>query len=336
MRGTSGRLTLGIGGVAAPLTAFLLGAATAASIALRFAGGGDVEDVIRRRLDQEDGGNDDGEYVSSVSFAVLVMFLILAVLTVGFDLAKDYALEETGSHMRPIVHALFGELTVLGFLSAFTFIVNKTEGFRFVAYAFVRGGVDEEVMELEEEIYEAFELVHFSLFFVMVVFVVQVMEDVREGMKTAEEWMDIDRDCRDPEFVGRLLAEKREEDAKGAAGGGTAPRRFWDRVSPYVLFLPQFRRMTSERRNDKLLFYALRHEFILERSVEPPFKPADPRVRVEDNFNFGRYLAICLGEKMAHVVEIDALTWVCLAAFGSIMFCTLLVVGGNLLVSSSP
>ena len=214
MRGTSGRLTLGIGGVAAPLTAFLLGAATAASIALRFAGGGDVEDVIRRRLDQEDGGNDDGEYVSSVSFAVLVMFLILAVLTVGFDLAKDYALEETGSHMRPIVHALFGELTVLGFLSAFTFIVNKTEGFRFVAYAFVRGGVDEEVMELEEEIYEAFELVHFSLFFVMVVFVVQVMEDVREGMKTAEEWMDIDRDCRDPEFVGRLLAEKREEERR--------------------------------------------------------------------------------------------------------------------------
>ena len=66
------------------------------------------------------------------------------------------------------------------------------------------------------------------------------------------------------------------------------------------------RSATLYRANEEqLLFEALRHEFILERDVEPPFCPAPQEHRVPENFAFGRYLSISLGQFVAHAVELD-------------------------------
>ena len=61
--------------------------------------------------------------------------------------------------------------------------------------------------------------------------------------------------------------------------------------------------------SELVLFDAVRTEFILERSMDEPYLPASKEYRVEDDFNFGRYLNICLGHTLAHSVHLDNITW---------------------------
>lgn len=243
-------------------------------------------------------------------------------LTIGFDLAKEHTEESAGRHMRPIIESLFGELTVLGFLSACTFVLAEVGVFGFLSEKLF--GNDE-----EEELLEIFEFVHFSLFFVMLVFVVQVLEEVRQGLETEKEWLKMDSYCRDAEYIRILLESKEKEDAENKGLLSSV----WNSILPYLQFLPQMRNKASESLDDMLLFYSLREEFIQERSVDPPFRPIDAKHRVDKDFNFGRYLSVCFGKKMAHVVEVDAITWSFFALFGTAIFGLLLAVRENFVVS---
>jgi hypothetical protein len=216
----------------------------------------------------------------------IVIFLIL--LTVAFEAVKEFLEEAVNDDMKIIVEKLFGELTVLGFLAMVTFLITTSGYFSILS---------ERLLGEEDELLEYFEYVHFSIFFIMIFFVCQVLVLVQEAAQTEKEWIDLDRLCRlHPEDVTTAAS------VRGAIRNGLA------RVNSYSALIPLIRNTDAEVKEDELIFKALRSEFILERSSEAPFKPTPGEKRVENDFNFGRYLSLSLTHLLTHVVEVRILT----------------------------
>jgi len=197
-----------------------------------------------------------------VMSAVIVIMLLLLALTWVFEKTKhhlQHICAKEGPHMTTILEKLFGEMTVLGFLSLATFVVTKLSFFH---------TLNDAIFHEEGQLLEIVELVHFAIFFIMIFYVIQVLVFVRRAIATEHKWMEMDR-----------LAMY---------------RRHGDTIYPAD--------------KEQLLFEALRQEFILERDIEPPFRPAPAEHRVSEDFPFGRYLSISLGKFLTHTVELEEWT----------------------------
>ena len=59
--------------------------------------------------------------------AMLAVASVLIVITIAFELLKDWIFETTKKEFTKIVEVLFAELTVLGFLGLVVFIIQKTD-----------------------------------------------------------------------------------------------------------------------------------------------------------------------------------------------------------------
>ena len=196
--------------------------------------------------------------------AVVAIVLLLLALTWVFEKTKhhlEHICAREGPHMTAVLEKLFGEMTVLGFLSLATFVVTKMWFF---------SSLNDAIFHEEGELLEIIEMVHFAIFFIMIFYVMQVLVFLRRAIATEHQWAEMDR-----------LAMH---------------RRHGDTIYP--------------ANKDQLLFEALRQEFILERDVEPPFRPAPEEHRVSEDFPFGRYLSISLGQFLTHAVELDEWTLV--------------------------
>ena len=230
--------------------------------------------------------------------AVIVFFLI--TLTILFEYTKEVIEEAADRIMKPVIQGLFGELTVLGFLSIVTFLVTKLGWFSKVSEHLF--GEDE-----EEELLETFEFVHYMLFFIMVFFVINVLVLVYGGQAMEETWRIYDTACRDVKYMAQL-------DTLSVPGV---------RKTTYVQYLCETlfpcRSVTRRLRSELQLFRGLRQEFVLERSVKPPFAPHASN-QVEEDFNFGRYLSICLGHKLTHMVHLSNYTWIFLGAMTLVFY----------------
>jgi len=265
----------------------------------------------------EDGNMEQLHHESSstaMSTAVMAIVLLLILLTIAFEWIKEKVEETADANMKPILESLFGEMTVLGFVSVFSFIVTKL-GF-FESLSIKVFGESE-----REELVEIFEAVHYSLFFVMVFFVLEVLLLVSDAMHAQGLWLEMNRACTDPEYMNTLYRKRSKEI-------NSSFRLKFRRFSSYVSFLPHFQSKTDELMDELLLFSGLREEFILERSVEPPFDPANSINRAPDDFNFGRYLAICLGDCLAQFVEVELPVWFFFMA-STVLFYGLVIAVGN-------
>ena len=172
--------------------------------------------------------------------------------------------------MSLVVEQIFEEMTIFGFLSLVSFVATKLSFFEIL---------DEYIFQGQQDLFEIVETVHMNLFFVMVFYVLQVMVFVRHAIATEDEWTQMDRIA----FLRRA--------------GGDDVDATMSSSSPSV-------------DQNQLLFEALRHEFILERDPEPPFRPAPKDHRVPRDFSFGRYLSVSLGHFLAHAVKLDQWTLV--------------------------
>lgn len=86
---------------------------------------------------------------------IVFIVLVLILLTLMFEAIKEHLEESISEDMEIILEKLFGELTVLGFLSMVTFMVSK---------AGIMGALSEKIFENEEELLEYFEYVAYSQF----------------------------------------------------------------------------------------------------------------------------------------------------------------------------
>jgi hypothetical protein len=249
-----------------------------------------------------------------VTAVVAAIVLLLILLTIAFEEGKHRILHSADRNMKPIIASLFGEMTVLGFLSLFTFCVTQLGAFETLsAHLFGAGEGGEELLEI-------FEAVHYMLFGVMAFFVTSVLMLVKGAQQVEEDWFLMDLACRSSDYI-QGVADKvhSSPDHNHYRNNNIMPT--------WRSFVVQSLSTTSNFHADLILFYGIRTEFVLERSVVPPFEPA-PNNGLDDDFNFGRYLSICLGHTFSHVVELEDKTW---AFFGflTILFYGLLMMTSN-------
>jgi Ca2+-binding EF-hand superfamily protein len=236
---------------------------------------------------------------------------VLIVLTIIFEEGKHMILHAANKNTQPVVQSLFGELTVLGFLSLFTFCVTQLGFFERLS---IKVFGEEEKMEL----LEIFEQVHFMLFGVMIFFVASVLVLILGDRRTEENWLLMDVACRsDDEVQGvadKLHAAQRMSSATKVTSWGSFLLQSLRRENFYV---------------DLGLYCGLRNEFLLERSLNPPFEPAEKR-KLGNDFNFGQYLSHCLGHNLSHVVELDDKTWAFFGILTLVYYILLVVTGSNM------
>ena len=257
---------------------------------------------------------------------VLCIGIGLILLTIAFEEGKEYLEDSVTEDMEPIVEKLFGEMTVLGFLSMVTFLFSEFGFFEFLSVRMF--GVADE----EEELLEITEVVHFGIFFIMVVFFIQVLVLIRQALKTEALWRQLDREIRFPETalhslssstLGQPSADKFNDDEDNLWIHSFGPLiRFWRNLrlsNSFISLFPYFRNEEEELKVNRMYFRALRQEFILERSIDPPFEPLPPNQQIDPSFSFGRYLGLCLVKFLANVVEVGAVTLV-LFLVGDVMY----------------
>jgi hypothetical protein len=97
---------------------------------------------------------------------LIVLIALIILLTVLFESMMDYILEATPLSLQPMVQSVFRELTLLGFISLFTFLAVKST---------VPGKASKLIFGTPDELVEMFEIIHFVVFFFMLFFVVLVI-----------------------------------------------------------------------------------------------------------------------------------------------------------------
>ena len=123
----------------------------------------------------------------------------LILLTLVFEWGKDKLFEVAGESLRGIVRVLFAELTVLGFIGLCTFIAVKTGVTETTSRALF--GKPEVFKEILEDL-------HMTLFFVMTLFLFQVVVLIMFSKRNERRWQqaeEFDEECSqiDNDAVGR-------------------------------------------------------------------------------------------------------------------------------------
>jgi hypothetical protein len=119
---------------------------------------------------------------------------------------------------------------------------------------------------------------------------------------TASLWLKMDKQSRCDDFR-RVLVMKMKE-------SGLSCAHIVDDIIKKVGKLKIFNRGWSleETIKDQISFYALREEFIKDRSPTT-FLPASEDRRLPADFNYGRYLGLCLGKILSRIVDVKHETW---------------------------
>mmetsp|Transcript_51159 Transcript_51159/g.76662 ORF Transcript_51159/g.76662 Transcript_51159/m.76662 type:complete len:330 (+) Transcript_51159:230-1219(+) len=205
-----------------------------------------LEELVKEEVEKEE-END----LAVTSTAIIIIILILIALTLAFEAIKEYITEYVDSSMKPIVEKLFGEMTVLGFLSIFTYVVVKFGLFRKEEEIMYAKGYEREEAGEGEELEELFENVHFALFFIMVFFVFQVLTLVKEGMENEKEWHDMDLTCRNEAHIEKVNNTIREKQKQHKV------RTKVFRKHSFTSLLPNLRDTEIELAEDQLLFFRI-------------------------------------------------------------------------------
>lgn len=226
--------------------------------------------------------------------------------------------------MKPCIEKLFGEMTVLGFLSIFTFCFTKLGFFEQLSTSVF--GEEE-----HEALLETFEFVHYMLFFIMVFFVISVLLLVKGATTMERKWYQMDQKCQHRKQSALL-------DRLEASGLGGRYNLREEGLASYLLksvgLSACCRNPTKDYVDEWSLFRGLRTEFVMERALDPPHSPNSTH-NIADDFDYGRYLGACLAQEMAHVIHLSPTAWYVLAALTVVYYGLMFTVQNEIKVSNA-
>lgn len=214
---------------------------------------------------------------------VFVSCLVLVVLTVCFERAKHMLEHNVPVLMQHVLQAMFGELTVLGFIAL-------------IAFCSVKAGLLAEISMLvygeDEKLVELFEGVHFLLFFVMVIFLVEACRLIVATLRAEEIWREAEADTQKTGSAERSLRHYAEthRQCRGFA---------WPTFAYY--------RLLGEKQ--RLRFLLLRERFIEQGKNNMGID------KLPTDFDFANYLRRRACDEVAHLLHVDELTWGAVVVF---------------------
>lgn len=136
----------------------------------------------------------------------LLLMLSLILLSVIFEKTKHYLEHSVDEHKHIILQALFGELTVLGFIALLTFFLMNSGVF---------SNLSIKLYHDEQHLLHLFEKVHFGLFFVMVLFLLLIGWLIFVQNVAARRWHALDKEAQ--AFLQEQRAKKRDVEKRRRA-----------------------------------------------------------------------------------------------------------------------
>ena len=212
-----------------------------------------------------DEGNRKLECLAAIATGIIVFSL-------GFEFGKERLYDNTSETMKPIITALFSELTTLGFIGLMLFVVFQLEWI---------GDLSENLFEDEEALDGLSETAHMVLFLVMVLFLAQVVGLVVLGENIQAQWHTWELVCCHGADSIPKVAPPRNRSALA---------RLLHRFSG---------RLTQNHR--LALFAATRKTFMVNHPEE---------ITDASCFQFSTYLSTALGTTIAEFVEVPARCWI--------------------------
>ena len=274
-----------------------------------------------------DHGGEHGGHHNHIAIDLQVSLGIVAGLvavTILFEKGKEYAEEHVPPLMQNVLEALFGELTVLGFIALFAYFLLELGIF---------AALSVEIYGEPTHLVHLFEQVHFQLFFVMAFFIGEALVLVRATLAAEDAWMSLEKKLANVKIgsademamskraivYGALVAARRLHGSAAARRLGPLHLRWWRHAEC----------------NDELVYVLLR-----ERFIRPPHKAhaaAARRMTVEHHeyggaaakkaaaeagsedlppdFDFSNYLRRRCFEIVASTLHVSTTTWLTVIAF---------------------
>jgi len=239
----------------------------------------------------------------------LLLMLSLIVLSVIFEKSKHHLEHHVDEHKHIILQALFGELTVLGFIALITFFLMQTGTFEHFS---------QRIYGDEQHLLHLFEKVHFGLFFVMLLFLLLIGWLIYVQDQAAQRWHSLD--LRAASFIKtqrRLASPARAPKSRAgslralpvghAAAGASAAEGYQPQVDEAEDAASSAEAHVRVSDPELWAFLQLRQRFTYGLSGAEGRK-----VRVEDphdTFPLGAYLTRCSAGITASIVEVHPLTW---------------------------
>ena len=212
-----------------------------------------------------DEGNRKLECLAAIATGIIVFSL-------GFEFGKERLYDNTSETMKPIITALFSELTTLGFIGLMLFVVFQLEWI---------GDLSENLFEDEEALDGLSETAHMVLFLVMVLFLAQVVGLVVLGENIQAQWHTWELVCcHGADSIPKVAPHRNR----------SALARLLHRFSG---------RLTQNHR--LALFAATRKTFMVNHPEE---------ITDAGCFQFSTYLSTALGTTIAEFVEVPARCWI--------------------------
>jgi Ca2+-binding EF-hand superfamily protein len=236
----------------------------------------------------------------------MVCVLVLVFFTILFEHGKEY-ISKLLDKSEAVLGHLWSELTVLGFLALVTFILINT-GLLTDASKVIYNGDDHHLVHL-------FEVIHFSLFFVLVAFLMLALWLLQAAAKTHKIFKQFDDDIviysqQPKKFETQDLGRSRcmdevkkmtkEADALGNGCFCFFPNWFWQDVNPWSV------RNEVQIAAQKCVFQLFRQRFLLEH-----FGPR--KIILPIDFEFSTYILGNINFFFEEVMELGTKTWVKIA-----------------------
>lgn len=141
----------------------------------------------------------------------LLLMLSLILLSVIFEKTKHHLEHSVDEHKHIILQALFGELTVLGFIALITFFLMDSGVFTTLSLKLYADA---------DHLLHLFEKVHFGLFFVMILFLLLIGWLIYVQNTAASEWHHLDKKAG--EYLLEQRAKRKEVEKRKRALGSAA------------------------------------------------------------------------------------------------------------------
>jgi len=257
---------------------------------------------VLRYLHDEEAEEEPEEEVGALTVGLCVMGIVtvLIVVTIGFEVMEHHLVHSASKNMRPMISSLFGEMTVLGFLSLVTFCISQAGVLKEISRSVYGPGE-----EAEAELPELFEMIHMLLFFNMVLFIFKVLKLLSMGNATVNDWRVMNKQVQNQSDIDKVEAA------------------YFNAEKPMISY-------ADDHPHKFFTFLSMRKEFINSRSPIPPFTAADEASRLPVTFDYAEYLSINLGSFLADVVSLGASTWFSLWVLMLGFFVIFIAIDGNI------
>jgi len=261
--------------------------------------------------------------------AFIALIGVLIFFTVAFEFVKGYIIETfQGTDTALLVHEVFAELTVLGFLALITFILGKC-GLQHLSLM-VYGHAD--VEEDKERLSEILEQIHMVLFLVMCIFIFQAIMMVIASSRDSKRWLEAEGQVLTyPQRVSIINQFRDMRPATAWEWMWGLPAQPYDKADEEAFrkhFVEEKQRTYSARNIEELINFMLQRERFRHEGSSHGLEAPEQNL-LDDSFNFSLYLQKVKARRLADIVGLPIAMWLLLLLIVVVVLLLLNFAAGN-------